>query len=73
MYAQSPCTVYARRSRFAYGVCCAAEWRSGMPQHLKHIDSSTNEVFCYRYFHAMVEYDELVEHDQVPYARSTIL
>lgn len=65
MYAQSPSTVYARRSRFAYGVRCSTEWRDGLPQNLKFFESSTNTVLCMECFSAMVEYDELVEHDQV--------
>ena len=65
MYAQSPSTVFARRSRFAYGIDCISEWCQEMPERLKRTDSATNTVFCHNWFSVMVKYDESVEHDQV--------
>ena len=61
----SPDTIYARRTRFAYGVRVAKAFKPGMRQDLRFVEPTTNKVHCNHYFSSLVKLDELVEHDQV--------
>ncbi|KAL3145611.1 hypothetical protein ABBQ32_003157 [Trebouxia sp. C0010 RCD-2024] len=65
LYAQSPSTVYARRSKFAYGVKCMTAWHMGMEREKMYTESTTQTRLCKDHFDCMVQYDQLVEHDQV--------
>ena len=65
LYAQDPSTVYARRSRFAYGVHCTTKWHHGLPRHLMFVEPTTGERLCQNMFASLVAYYELVEHDKV--------
>lgn len=72
LYAQSPCTVYARRCRFAYGVDCSTAWHRDMPRELKYIEPTTQETLCMHMFKSMVSLDELIEHDQVMHCHQSL-
>ena len=65
LYAESPSTVYARRSKFAYGIEVATTWHKGLDSSKLYIEPTTKERLCSDVFDCMVGYDELVEHDQV--------
>lgn len=57
--------IFARRTRFAYGLETNNTFRPGMPEALKYLEPSLNKTCCQNYFTRYIGHDQLVEHDQV--------
>ena len=65
IYAMRPEAIFARRTRFAYGVESRATFRPESPERLKVYEPSLNKTYCDKTFTRFINKDQLVEHDQV--------
>lgn len=60
-----PEAIFARRTRFAYGVSSLETFRPGLPERLKTYEPSVDKTYCKNFFTRFIGQDALVEHDQV--------